>query len=372
MNRTVCVLFLTVLLVCGLVTGCPKKPVGAPNANFSADVTTGTVPLSVQFADESTANNSPILTWHWLFGDGAESFAQNPAHVYTTVGTYNVSLEVTAASGGDTELKLNYVTVTEATTEGEPEFETEIILLPGNVPLEMVLIPAGNFTMGSPLTESSHEYDEEQHVVTLDAFWMGKYELTQAQWKALMGGANPSSFAGVAYGDTDNRPVETVPWNGIESFLTALNAHIASTAQGAATMRLPSESEWEYACRGGEHVPPTRFYWGDDLYGTEIGNHAWHSGNSASQTHDVGVKSVNPFGLYDICGNVREWVQDWYHDTYIGAPTDGSAWEVPPGTDRIVRGGSWYTGVSGHRSAYRTYRDPSVGYSYVGFRVVRQ
>ncbi len=371
MKRTMCVYGIAALLMCLILAGCKVKPTGSLDADFGANTTTGSAPLTVQFTDTSTPGDLGITAWHWLFGDGAESPEQDPTHVYATAGTYNVSLEVTTSTESDTELKVNYITVSTVSPEGESEGEPEMILLPGNIPLELVRIPAGTFTMGSPDTELDRDSDETQHSVTLNSFWMGKYELTQAQWKAVMGGANPSHFQGGSYGNTDNYPVETVSWNDVQLFITALNAHITATGQGAATMRLPSESQWEYACRAGNHVPPTRFYWGDDLDYADILNNAWLIGNSLSQTHNVGEKTVNDFGLYDMSGNVREWCQDWYHADYAAAPTDGSAWEVPAGLSRILRGGGWYQYGDACRSAYRTYREPYSEFDYLGFRLVR-
>ncbi len=249
----------------------------------------------------------------------------------------------------------------------------ETVLLPGNVPLVMVWIPAGSFLMGcAPGEQDSYSFESPQHAVTLAAgYWMGKYELTQAQWEAVMDGENPSYFQGASYGNTDKRPVEQISWNDAQTFITALNAYITDTDQGSATMRLPSEAQWEHACRA---VTTDRFYWGADPDYTLIGTYAWYLDNSGSQTHDVGTAGTtghpNAFGLYDMSGNVWEWCQDWYHDSYAGAPTDGSAWESPVGTERVGRGGGW-DNRKGCRSASRTYAAPSVALDNVGFRLAR-
>jgi len=255
----------------------------------------------------------------------------------------------------------------EAEGEGESENETTV-LLPGNVPLTMVWIPAGTFQMGrAPDEQDSFAAGEApQHEVTLSSgFWLGKYEVTQAQWAAVMG-SNPSHFQGGAYGDTSNRPVEMVSWDDITGvFLPALN-----TASGM-TFRLPTEAEWEYACRAGNHTPTTRYYWGDDAAYSLIGTYAWYYSNSGGQTHNVGTAGTtghpNAFGLYDMSGNVAEWTQDWYGDYPNGAVTDptGSA----TGSSRVVRGGSWDDGGPSCRSAYRYTYAPVFAKRYFGFRL---
>lgn len=257
--------------------------------------------------------------------------------------------------------------------EGEPgpgngDLETETVKLPGNVPLEMILLPAGTFTMGSPDTEALRDTDEgPQHQVTLShGFWMAKYELTQIQWKAVMGSASPSYYQGGTYGNTDNRPVEQVSWDSITvDFLPKLN-----TVTGK-TFRLPTEAEWEYACRAGEHTPQTRFYWGEDPDLADIPNYAWYRGNSGSQTHEVGGKTANAFGLHDMSGGVWEWVQDYYAaNAYTSsAVTDPTG--PTTGSGRVLRGGSWDNVASYYRSASRYYYTSGFRNFSFGFRVVR-
>jgi len=231
--------------------------------------------------------------------------------------------------------------------------QTETIMLPGDVPLEMVWIPAGSFMMGRYAGEQDSSGGEDpQHKVTLSSgFWIGKYEVTKAQWTAVMG----TSWSDYEYLITDgNSPEVYVYRDPAQSFIAALN-----TATGL-TFRLPSEAEWEYACRAGT---TTRFYWGDDPSYTEIGNYAWYEDNAynAGQTyaHIVGQKLPNAFGLYDMSGNVWEWCEDDWHDNYSGTPpTDGSAWvDSPRGWYGVVRGGSFfdYDGIGDNwcRSASR-------------------
>jgi len=217
---------------------------------------------------------------------------------------------------------------------------------------DMVTIPSGSFKMGS--NEDSSE--KPIHNVQIKSFKMGKYEVTQAQWKAVMGsnlGSTPSNFRG------DNRPVEQVSWNDIQRFLGKLNK------QSGKTFRLPSEAEWEYAARAGTS---SKWSWGNSE--GSAGSYVWYDKNSGSKTHPVGQKKPNAFGLYDMHGNVWEWVQDNWHDSYRGAPSDGSVWGGGDSRLRVLRGGSWYDGAL--RSAHRYYYLPGDSYGSIGFRLVRQ
>ncbi|MCZ7393076.1 MAG: formylglycine-generating enzyme family protein [Candidatus Methanoperedens sp.] len=231
--------------------------------------------------------------------------------------------------------------------------------------MEFVLIPAGEFDMGSPESEKDRDGNEGpvHHVKISKAFYMGKYEVTQKQWREVMGN-DPSNFKG------DNLPVESVSWNDVQEFIKKLNEK-----EGTNRYRLPSEAEWEYAGRAGT---TTRYSFGDDE--SKLGEYAWYAMNSGSRTHEVGQRKSNPWGLYDMHGNVWEWVQDIYHNSYNGAPTDGSAWEGD-GSDRVLRGGCWYDLASYLRSAHRGGLVPddlhrgglALGgrYGDVGFRLLR-
>jgi len=236
-----------------------------------------------------------------------------------------------------------------------PEATAETIMLPGNVPLEMVWIPAGTFLMGRyPGEQDSDPNEVPEHQVTLSqGFWMGKYEVTQAQWEAVMG-SSPAYFSGA------NRPVEWVSWSEVQSFITALNGLTGET------FRLPTEAEWEYACRGGT---TTRFYWGDDPTYRQIGNYAWYGSNSGSQTQDVGAKLPNGFDLYDMSGSVWEWCQDWCGAYPSGSVTDPTG--PASGPYRIGRGGSWTHNGRACRSAARYGHGPSSASNNLGFRLSR-
>jgi len=244
--------------------------------------------------------------------------------------------------------------------------EERTILLPGDVPLELVWVPSGSYQMGRyPGEAESSDIEDPQHPVTLAyGFWMGKYELTQQQWLAVRG-SWPQFAPSATYGIGDTYPAYFVSWNDAKNFITTLNAHIVSSGQGPLALRLPSEAEWEYSCRASTQ---TRFYWGDDPGYTQIGAYAWYS---TSATNPVGGKTANTFGLYDMSGNVFEWCEDDYHDGYTGAPADGSAWmDTPRAAIRIVRGGSWGSDASYCRSAFRSgYAAGGRGTNY-GFRLV--
>ena len=207
--------------------------------------------------------------------------------------------------------------------------------------------------MGTESTDYSWlEHSRPVHRVSVSTFYMGKYEVTQAQWRAVMG-SDPSHFTG------DNRPVEQVNWDDAKAFCAALGAMTGYA------IRLPSESEWEYACRAGT---TTEYYFGNDEL--LLGDYAWYSGNSGSETHPVGQKTPNAWGLYDVSGNVSEWCEDPWHDNYEGAPTDGSVWATGGDSNiRILRGGAWWADAGHSRSAYHYRGGASTRGHSLGLRV---
>ena len=229
----------------------------------------------------------------------------------------------------------------------------------------MWLVPGGTFTMGcSASTQYGCGSDESPtHQVTLtQAFYMGRYEVTQAQWTAKMG-SNPSTYQGQA--DSPSRPVEGVSWNMVQPFCTQTG------------LRLPTEAEWEYAYRAGtttafHSMPGYPNGLNDDSL---LGNIAWYVTNSGSTTHAVGGKSANGYGLYDMSGNVWEWCNDWYSNTYYDSSPATNPMGPTTGTGRLFRGGSFYfdSGYSYHcRSSCRlTFGTPNYTYESIGFRVVR-
>ena len=224
--------------------------------------------------------------------------------------------------------------------------------------IEMASLPGGSFQMGCGPKDGECEKDEKpRHAVTVKPFAIGKTEVTQGQWQAVMGSAPPELYFKDCGADC---PVERVSWNDVQEFIQTLNQ------KTGAHYRLPSEAEWEYACRAGH----------DTLYcgGNDLGAVAWHGGNAGGKTHPVGGKAANPFGLYDMSGNVWEWLQDCYHDSYQGAPSDGSAWVdgiICASDRRAVRGGSWSGVPQNLRSASRDGGDPAYRYILNGFRLAQ-
>ena len=223
--------------------------------------------------------------------------------------------------------------------------------------MEFVAIPAGSFQMGSPSSESDRESNEKQHLVTVRSFELMTTEVTQGMWQEVMG-TNPAS----GYGVGSNYPVYNVSWNDCQEFIAELNDQ-----DSRYTYRLPTEAEWEYACRAGT---TTRFYWGNSDSSSDIGGYAWYDGNSNSSTHPVGQKLPNAWGLYDMSGNVWEWCQDGYTNDYDNCPTDGSAY-CGSVSYRVGRGGGWSDDARYCRSAVRGDSGPGDGEINVGFRLAR-
>ena len=220
----------------------------------------------------------------------------------------------------------------------------EMTLDVGNgVTMKLVLIPAGKFLMGE-------EGPQKREVTISKPFYMGMTEVTQAQYEAVMG-KNPSNFKGGTY------PVETVSWNDATEFCKKLSE---KTQQA---VRLPTEAEWEYACRAGSK---TGFSFGDAE--SALGDYAWYHGNSGGTTHPVGQKKPNAWGLYDMHGNVWEWCADWYGDYAKGAATNPSG--PASGSFRVLRSGGWNDGLNNCRSALRGSYTPGDRDYYFGFRVV--
>jgi formylglycine-generating enzyme required for sulfatase activity len=243
--------------------------------------------------------------------------------------------------------------------------------LGANINLEMVYIPGGTFLMGSPDGEG-HDYEKPQHRVTVPPFYLGKYPITQAQWRFIASqpkidldlSPDPSNFKG------DNRPVERVNWYQAVEFCKRLSKLMGKE------YNLPSESQWEYACRAGTTTP---FAFGATL-STEVanydGNHTYANGKKGTyrrETTPVGQFPPNAFGLYDMHGNVWEWCEDDWHDNYNGATEDGSVWIVKNDNrsqfPKCMRGGSWYVNPNNCRSASRNGVNPGSDFSFDGFRV---
>lgn len=238
-------------------------------------------------------------------------------------------------------------------------------LIINSIGMEFILIPAGEFEMGSPMREKRRKlWESPLHRVTIEKpFYMGRYPVTQAQWKKVMGN-NPSYFKGEKY------PVENVSWNEVQVFFRKLDA-LENADGNNRIYRLPTEAEWEYSARAGN---TTAYFFGEDE--SKLTEYAWFLENSGLETHPVGLKNPNLLELYDIYGNVWEWVQDEYHISYKGAPTDGSAWEnslpsvsIPV---RIRRGGGWNGNAGCCRSAERLFAAQDKRLNSLGFRAVRE
>ncbi len=240
------------------------------------------------------------------------------------------------------------------TTPGEPEVDDSAFT--NSIGMQFVKIPEGKFIMGAPGEETYSDNDERPlHEVAIgNDFYMGVYEVTQKQWEEVMG-ENPSYFVG------DELPVEKVSWVEANKFIDQLNK-----MEDTDTYRLPTEAEWEYAARAGTD---TAFSFGDDE--GMLAEYGWYGDVSEDKTWPVGMKEANPWGLYDVHGNVAEWVADEYHSNYQKAPTDGSEWTG--GVDRrVFRGGSWENAEPNCRSANRDSIGEGSHKNYIGFRILKE
>jgi formylglycine-generating enzyme required for sulfatase activity len=351
--------------------------------------TTGTYILTYSVADaagnEANASRTvtvvdttnPVLT---LLGDANMSQAKNSAWVdpgatasdsldgnltnsITITGTVDVNttgvytLTYSISDGASNEANATrVVNVGQASTHNAD--------LNASVQLKMLWVEPGTFTMGSPTTEAGRSTNETEHNVTLTkGFYLGKYEVTQAQYEAVMTGNTDSLSATPSqYGGNADRPVEKVSWADAQIFLTRLNAQQSGNIPAGWAYVLPTEAEWEYACRAGT---TTMYSWGNDINATR----ANYLVSGLSQTRDVGYYAANPWGFFDMHGNVWEWTADWYLAAYpTGNPMVDPSGPVS-GSVRVLRGGSWYNVGPYLRSAKRNYGTPSTRHASIGFRV---
>ena len=248
--------------------------------------------------------------------------------------------------------------------------------------LEMVLVPGGSFTMGSSDDEEGREDSEgPQHSVTVPTFLMGRYPVTQAQWRRVAQfepverdlDPSPSQFRDQQ--DSDLRPVEQVSWYEAKEFCVRLSRFVEQRPGTQRVYRLPTEAEWEYACRAGTTIP---FSCGETI-STDIANYDGNysygrgvKGEFRNETTPVDYFQLgNPWGLCDMHGNVYEWCLDHWHDNYENAPTNGRAWITDgPDSDLVIRGGSWNNDPRYCRSAFRYHYFPAFQDDILGFRVV--
>jgi sulfatase modifying factor 1 len=310
--------------------------------------------------------------------------------LYTTDGTDPVSTSTTYTTPFtvDSNKTIKAMAIKDGSNDSEIATKTYVIYS------QMVSIPAGNFNMGRT-TGTGYDDELPTHAVSLSSFYIGKYEVTQAEWFAVMG-TNPSTFTG-----DNSRPVEMVSfydvlvycnkrsmneglepvyeisnstdpvnWGAIPSANDATwNAAVCDmTANG---YRLPTEAEWEYAARGGGNIPDY-LYSGSD----NVGAVSWYEVNAAATTHPVGLKTANSLGTYDMSGNVQEWVWDWYGAYTASSATNPTGPASNPTDLRVIRGGSWEQSATASRVVFRNWGTPEKGQSKVsnsrlGFRVVR-
>ena len=235
-----------------------------------------------------------------------------------------------------------------SSTSSTVSLSTELNKLINN----MVYVSGGTFTMGGTSEQGSDAGNDENptHSVTLSSYYICKYEVTQALWRAVMG-SNPSKFKG------DNLPVERVSWDDCQTFINRLNSYTGRN------FRLPTEAEWEFAARGGNYS--RRYKYSGSNY---IGDVAWYGDNSDLRTHPVGTKQPNELGLYDMSGNVLEWCSDWYgtYSSYSQTNPTGP----DSGSDRVLRGGNWCGLARYCCSSHRSYYAPGNSFDDLGLRLV--
>jgi formylglycine-generating enzyme required for sulfatase activity len=303
------------------------------------DVNKQVVEVQLQSGKEITFQSNPT---------GAEviidqkNYGTTPVTIWLKYGNHNVKL-----SKGN----LSTIQSVNVTQTGRKEFSVDLNV--SNDPFEdhMVLVKGGSFIMGDTFGDGNKE-EKPVHPVTVGDFYIGKFEVTQKQWQTIMGN-NPSHFNGC-----ENCPVERVSWIDVQEFLTKLNDLTGKN------YRLPTEAEWEFAAKGGNESKGFKYSGRNNINFV-----SWFSGNSGSKTNPVGTKEPNELGLYDMSGNVWEWVNDWfgsYKDMPQNNPTGPET-----GDFRIVRGGSWFGYIGGSRVSCRGSDEPVNKRSYIGFRVVR-
>jgi len=320
-------------------------------ADFTASPIVGNTPLTVQFTDSSIGYPT---SWLWDFNyDGTiDDTLQNPEFTYDSVGVYTVSLTVSDTTNEDTEVKVDYINVT--------------------VSSEMIFVQGSTFDMGDHYFEGFGD-ELPVHSVFLDSYYISNYEVTQAEYEAVVG-INPSYFVGY------DLPVEQVSWYDAVTFCNLKSQQEGLTECydlndwscdfGVNGYRLPTEAEWEYAARGGVN-------WTDDYRysgchdSSVIPDYAWILSNSSDQTHTVGAKLPNQLEIYDMSGNVREWCNDWYNSDYYSSSPSSNPHGPNSDDSRVLRGGSWEQYDSECRVAFREHLLPDIGSAAIGFRILR-
>jgi formylglycine-generating enzyme required for sulfatase activity len=344
---------LALAALCLLVLGCPRN--AKPAVLFAADARLGEAPHTVQFTDMSKGTpRATLKDWTWDFGDGATSTEQNPTHTYDEPGVYTVSLSVkNSRDNSITRANVNFINVLDPERE-EGTTPGEVATFAG---IEFVWIPGGTFLMGDAAPEHSEPDALPLHEVTISrGFWMSRYEVTQGQWSRVLG-ERPGFFDALI----DSSPIESITWADAQRFVSSLND------KGEGLFRLPTEAEWEYACRAG-----TDSYWnfGDDE--SVFGQSGWSFFESPYSPRQTGQLLPNAWGLYDMHGNVEEWVQDYYANGYGSDEPVTDPFGVAGGPFNVTRGGSFidtpWAATSGTRSPHLTIAI----YNFIGTRIVRQ
>ena len=341
----------------GIYTGATPITITGTNLSGATSVTIGGVPATNVVAVSSTMVTA--VTPAGSVG-AVDVTVSGPKNTATAAGGF-VYLSVTPSWATLVEVLPDPAVVTDATLRAAITASGLAWRVRDNgTGIEMLLVPPGIFQMGCIMGSDSYGcYGQEQpvHSVTLtNAYYLGRYEVTQAQWQAKMG-SNPSYFQGLP--DSPSRPVEQVSWNTIKNFNSATG------------LRLPTEAEWEFACRAGTTTP---FHSGPGFpNGTTndglVGTIAWFNCDGGCNTHAVGMKAANALGLHDMLGNVWEWQSDWYGGYTSSAQTNPTG--PAGGTYRVLRGGSWDDNSSFVRSSFRGLITPGDSYNLIGFRVAR-
>jgi len=292
------------------------------------------------------------------------------AEVFTDAsGNYSL-VDLAAGSYTIAAEKSGYYARTQQVTvnDGEITVNNVTLILESETLEGMVFVKGGTFEMGSTSGVSN---EQPVHSVAISSFYIGKYEVTQSEYEAVMGN-NPSSFSG------ENNPVENVSWydaieycnklsenQGFTKFYTINGTNVTMNWR-ANGFRLPTEAEWEYASRGGMHSAQYTYSGSNN-----IDDVALYFSNSGSKTHEVGTKQPNELGIYDMSGNVWEWCNDWYSSTYYSSSPSVDPQGPGSGTYKVNRGGSWYDDASDCRSAYRSFFNPTASFSNFGFRIAQ-
>ncbi len=308
------------------------------------------------YIDDKKAGTTPYLARRISRGQHRVEVRKRGYEPYADVVTININ-ETTRIEDVKLEASNEVVSIPQQQEQYSPQqeygggFSNQTITVNG-VSFEMVYVEGGSFNMGATTEQGSEAESDEKpvHSVTLSDYYIGRCEVTQELWEAVMG-SNPSYFKGA------QKPVESVSWNDCQEFVSRLNSLTGRT------FRLPTEAEWEYAARGGNKSLHYKYSGSGN-----IGNVAWYFDNSGSSTHAVGTRTANELGIYDMSGNVREWCSDWYGDYSAGAQTNPQG--PSSGSRRVLRGGSWFSDAGCCQVSYRSATIPDINGSNHGLRLV--